>query len=66
VEVTLTVDAGAEVKSARGQLASAGEQGGKDYERGKLLLKRGIGIEEISSMIGRRERVVIEYISESP
>jgi transposase len=34
----------------------------QDYERVKLLLKRGMGAEEISSMIGRGVRVVLEYI----
>jgi hypothetical protein len=34
----------------------------KDYERVKLLLKRGMGSQEISMMIGRRERVVVEYV----
>ena len=33
-----------------------------DYERVKLLLKRGMGSPEISALIGRGERVVIEYI----
>ena len=34
----------------------------KDYERVKLLLKRGVVVDEISSMIGRGKRVVLEYI----
>jgi len=34
----------------------------KDYERVKLLLKRGMGAEEISSMIGRGKKVVLEYV----
>jgi len=34
----------------------------KDYERVKLLLKRGMGVEEISSLIGRGKQVVLEYI----
>lgn len=34
----------------------------KDYERVKLLLKRGLQAEEISSMIGRGRTVVLEYI----
>jgi len=34
----------------------------KDYERVKLLLKRGMGVAEISSTIGRGERVVVEYV----
>jgi len=34
----------------------------KDYERVKLLLKRGMGSREISSLIGRGERVVLEYV----
>ncbi len=34
----------------------------KDYERVKLLLKRGMETEEISSIIGRGKRVVIEYV----
>lgn len=34
----------------------------KDYERVKLLLKRGTAIEEISGLIGRGERVVLEYV----
>ena len=33
----------------------------KDYERVKLLLKRGMGVEEISSTIGRGKSVVLEY-----
>ena len=34
----------------------------KDYERVKLLLKRGMKAEEISSLIGRGKRVVLEYV----
>jgi hypothetical protein len=34
----------------------------KDYERVKLLLKRGLQVEEISNMIGRGRTVVLEYI----
>lgn len=34
----------------------------KDYERVKLLLKRGLPAEEISPMIGRGRTVVLEYI----
>jgi len=34
----------------------------KDYERVKLLLKRGTAVEEISSLIGRGKRVVLEYV----
>jgi hypothetical protein len=34
----------------------------KDYERVKLLLKRRLQAEEISSMIGRGRTVVLEYI----
>jgi len=34
----------------------------KDYERVKLLLKRGMGAEEISSLIGRGKRVVVECV----
>lgn len=34
----------------------------KDYERVKLLLKRGLGAEEISQMIGRGRTVVLEYL----
>jgi transposase len=34
----------------------------KDYERVKLLLKRGMAAEEISGLIGRGKRVVIEYV----
>ncbi len=34
----------------------------QDYERVKLLLKRGAGSKEISSLIGRGERVVLEYV----
>jgi hypothetical protein len=34
----------------------------KDYERVKLSLKRGAGIEETSNLIGRGERVVLEYV----
>jgi hypothetical protein len=33
----------------------------KDYERVKLLLKRGMEAAEISSIIGRGKRVVLEY-----
>jgi hypothetical protein len=32
------------------------------YERVMLLLKRGVVVDEISSMIGRGKRVVLEYI----
>ena len=35
----------------------------KDYERVKLLLKRSMGAEEISSMIGRGKKVVLEYVA---
>ena len=34
----------------------------KDYERVKLLLKRGMEVEEISSLIGRGRHVVLEYV----
>ena len=34
----------------------------KDYERVKLLVKRGMGSQEISVLIGRGERVVVEYV----
>ncbi len=34
----------------------------KDYERVKLLLKRSMGAEEISGLIGRGQRVVLEYV----
>jgi transposase len=34
----------------------------KDYERVKLLLKRGMEVEEISGLIGRGKRVVLEYV----
>jgi transposase len=34
----------------------------KDYERVKLLLKRGVVVDEISSMIGRGKQVVLEYV----
>lgn len=34
----------------------------KDYERVKLLLKRGMQVAEISNTIGRGVRVVLEYI----
>ena len=34
----------------------------KDYERVKLLLKRGMAAEEIGGLIGRGKRVVLEYV----
>lgn len=34
----------------------------QDYERVKLLLKRGLGVAEISVAIGRGQRVVLEYL----
>jgi hypothetical protein len=34
----------------------------QDYERVKLLLKRRVQVEDISSLIGRGKRVVLEYI----
>jgi len=34
----------------------------KDYERVKLLLKRGLAVPEISSTIGRGQQVVFEYV----
>ena len=34
----------------------------RDYERVKLLLKQGTAVSEISSLIGRGERVVLEYV----
>jgi len=34
----------------------------KDYERVKLLLKRGTAAEEISGLIGRGRHVVLEYV----
>lgn len=34
----------------------------KDYERVRLLLNRGVGIEETSSLIGRGKQVVVEYV----
>jgi transposase-like protein len=33
----------------------------KDYERVKLLLKRGTSVEDISALIGRGRKVVLEY-----
>lgn len=33
----------------------------KDYERVKMMLKRGSGVEEISAVIGRGKSVVVEY-----
>lgn len=33
----------------------------KDYERVKLLLKRGVATAEISTLIGRGQRLVLEY-----
>jgi hypothetical protein len=35
----------------------------KDYERVRLLLKRGLDAEAISDAIGRGQRVVLEYIA---
>jgi transposase len=35
----------------------------KDYERVKLLLKEGMEAREISTLIGRGERVVVEYVN---
>jgi len=34
----------------------------QDYQRVLMLLKRGAGAEEISSLIGRGKRVVLEYV----
>jgi hypothetical protein len=34
----------------------------QDYERVRMLLKRGMEAEEISSVIGRGQRVVLEYV----
>lgn len=34
----------------------------RDYERVKLLSKQGTAVSEISSPIGRGERVVLEYV----
>ena len=34
----------------------------EDYERVKLLLKRRVGVEETSSLIGRGKHVVLEYV----
>lgn len=34
----------------------------RDYERVKLLLKQGTAVSEISSLTGRGERVVLEYV----
>lgn len=34
----------------------------KDYERVKMMLKRGSGVEEISAVIGRGKHVVVEYV----
>lgn len=34
----------------------------KDYERVKMMLKRGSGVEEISAVIGRGKSVVVEYV----
>jgi hypothetical protein len=34
----------------------------KDYERVKMMLKRGSGVEEISAVIGRGKSVVVEYM----
>lgn len=35
----------------------------KDYERVKLLLKRGLAVAEISAMIDRGQTVVLEYVA---
>jgi hypothetical protein len=34
----------------------------QDYERVRMLLKRGMGVEDISATIGRGQRVVVEYV----
>jgi DNA-binding NarL/FixJ family response regulator len=34
----------------------------QDYERVRMLLKQGMGAEEISGVIGRGQRVVLEYV----
>lgn len=34
----------------------------QDYECVKLLLKRRVGVEETSSLIGRGKHVVLEYV----
>ncbi len=34
----------------------------KDYERVKLLCKRGLNVAEISAMVGRGQNVVLEYV----
>jgi hypothetical protein len=34
----------------------------QDYERVRMLLKRKTGVEDISSIIGRGQRVVVEYV----
>ncbi len=34
----------------------------QDYERVRMLLEQGMGAEEISSIIGRGRRVVLEYV----
>jgi len=48
-------------REARHRLKSV-ERYLKDYERVKLLLKRSMGAEEISGLIGRGQRVVLEYV----
>ena len=51
---TIAREAGHSLKSVERYL--------KDYERVKLLLKRGTSVEEISALIGRGKKVVLEYV----
>ncbi len=45
-----------------GHALKSGERYLQDYERVKLLLKRGVAVSEISATIGRGERIVLEYV----
>jgi hypothetical protein len=51
-----------DIARATGHSVRSVERYLKDYERVRMLLKRGIPVEDISTTIGRGVRVVVEYV----
>jgi hypothetical protein len=51
-----------DIARATGHSVRSVERYLKDYERVRMLLKRGVPVEDISTTIGRGVRVVVEYV----
>jgi transposase len=51
-----------DIARASGHSIKSVERYLQDYERVRMLLKRGMSIEDISTTIGRGKRVVVEYV----